>query len=258
MVKSKRQPSKLPLRKRSVSNNTARSINLKARDAILQPMVDNIIREEKKAAEKQTSSSKRPASYGLISNVVNESKVLLPWLTTNLLKKHCSRRRLQLKAQQQEERLTIPSSQQHPHVVDDSVLPTPVPGQSFLPPPPPPTSDTNPSSTSTTNNNNSPPPTTTAATTTNNPPPCQTKPLGGRPKGSTTAFKKHREQCELAAVNEIATLYSSSVSNAKSKMKRVKKNTYKKIVDDVKKKKTYHRRFVCRSRPYQMRIPIST
>mgnify|MGYP001203579745 CR=1 FL=1 len=163
-----------------------------------------IIREEKKAAEKQTSSSKRPSSYGLISKVVNESKVLLPWLTTNLLKKRCSRRRLQLKAQQ--ERLTIPSSQQeHPHVVDDSVLPTPVPGQSFLPPPPPPTSDTNPSSTSTTNNNNSPPPTTTAATTNNIPPPSQTKPLGGRPKGSTTAFKKHREQCELAAVNEIAT-----------------------------------------------------
>ena len=87
MVKSKRQPSKLPLRKRLVSNNTARSINLKARDAILQPMVDNILREEKKAEQQQTSSSKRPASYGLISKVVNESKVLLPWLTTKTYSK---------------------------------------------------------------------------------------------------------------------------------------------------------------------------
>jgi hypothetical protein len=193
-----------------------------ARDMILNPILDDLL--------KNKDTSKR----GVLKEVVEKSKALLPWLTTNLLKQRLKRRRA---------RMNKLSSQKADHLV----LPTPIPEPSMMP------SllrrnedaDINPllnieisiSSSSqetvvsslTTNDSSSssstPPPTaspTVVPTTTKRP---------GRPKGSTKAAKKHIHHCQLAAINETVTLYSEE---KKISRKRMRNGRLQEILEEVK------------------------
>ena len=95
-----------------------------ARDMILRPILEMLIKYEQQS---NNDMSSKQYMYGKITEVVNKSKTLLPWLTANLLK--CRLRRLRTKMKKQD------ALDKEKGMADLITLPTPIPDHSLLMPP---------------------------------------------------------------------------------------------------------------------------
>ena len=86
-----------PKKKRKTGTSISKDDQL-TRDTILNPIVERLLRQDK-------------IERGALKNIVESSKSLLPWLTTNILKQRLKRRRQKDAKSKQKEivDLTVPS-----------------------------------------------------------------------------------------------------------------------------------------------------
>ena len=203
-----------------------------ARDTILDPIIDKLMKRDK-------------IGQGTLQSIVESSKTLLPWLSTNILKCRLYNRR-QIKAKQK--------------VMADLTVPSPIPDHSSAMPALLSTNNrdalpTHPIETITLSHSQDSSVISSVTTTTNNslpssldtPPPNHQpiieansnpdKKRVGRPIGSTKAAKKYASECRRSAVNEIASIYNEEMKKAKERKTFVKKGTLQRIQEDVKRKR---------------------
>ncbi len=173
----------------------------KARDTILQPMVERIVREENEVKNQQ--NTKKKSTRSIIREVVNDTISLLPWLNENMLQ--CRVRRYKKKVH---EKLST-----NPEMHDTNEVHTD--RQSMQRPPP-----TSPICHMT--------PTTTTSIPTN---------VTERSKGSTGAAKRSRTVFEAAATNEVCARYHQKREEAAAKKRRVKNGMLDSIISEVKKER---------------------
>ncbi len=188
----------LPPKKRKVSPAKPSSNSIltqTARNVILNPMIDSILADE---AKSKASGKDKTHSQDYLKQLVDESKVLLPWINTNILKQRLKRRRAKIRAApEKKEKPTsnlLLTKLPQPH--EEEVMEIPSPSQ---------------------HNDIT-----------------ERKNIAGRPVGSTNVAKKHQLECEAAAVNEIVTLYSIEKEKAKANNKRVEDGWFNETVEKVK------------------------
>jgi hypothetical protein len=214
-----RNAKKLPTRRQLQHARSPASTSIPTREerAIRKQILDPIV---KKLLDKKLNSKSQRLSRNDLLNTLNLYKHSLPWLSLDMLKSKISR---------DYKKASSPTTAHLPLPSITSTPPADAPTHMIT------TTTTTVTTTTTTEVSSRfiavPPPPGVATN------PDTSRKKGGRPKGSTIKNSVHLNKCVTSAKNEIALAYYSHMQYIKAANKKFERHAFKKIHDEIKKKR---------------------